>query len=162
QLDALRKQRLLESEARYRMLFSGINDAIFVHDADANLLDVNSAACERLGYTRQELLSMKLTDLSAPYYAHHFHEQLAAHLTEGVPSTIDGVHFTKDGRQIFVDINSKAIRYQNGPAILSVSRDITERRRLERQALELNVEKEKTRVMTEFITAASHDFRTPL
>jgi PAS domain S-box-containing protein len=143
QLDALRKQRLLESEARYRMLFSGINDAIFVHDVDANLLDVNSAACERLGYTRQELLSMKLTDLSAPYYAHHFHEQLAAHLTEGGPDHIDGVHFTKDGRQIFVDINS-------------------ERRRLERQALELNVEKEKTRVMTEFITAASHDFRTPL
>lgn len=162
QLDVLRQQRLSESEARYRTLFSGIDDAIFVHDAAGSLLDVNAAACDRLGYTRAELLSMRLTDLSAPDFAQHFLEQLQAHLREGGPDHIDGVYFTKDGRQIFVDINSKAIRYHDQPAILSVSRDITERRRLERQALDLNVEKEKMRVMTEFITAASHDFRTPL
>ena len=117
---------LRESEARYRTLFEGIDDAILVHDVEANILDVNEAACRRLGYTRDELLRMKITDIDAPDHAAGFSARLARQLAEGGLSKIDGVHIARDGRRIRVDVNTKLITYQGQPAILAVVRDVTE------------------------------------
>ena len=122
---------LRESEARYRELFEGIDDVIFVHDEEANILAVNEAACRRLGYTREELLAMKITDIDAPEYAASFDKRLTQQLTQGRLQERGGVHVTKDGRRIIVDINSKIITYRGKPAVLAVCRDITEQQRME-------------------------------
>src|SRR5690349_10842782 len=45
-----------------RALFEAIDDAVFIHDADGNILDANPAACRRLGYTRDELLRLNTRD----------------------------------------------------------------------------------------------------
>jgi len=130
---------LRESEARYRELFEGIDDVIFVHDEEANILAVNDAACRRLGYTREELLSMKITDIDAPEYAASFHKRITKHRTLGGVKTHGSVHVTKDGQRIIVDVNSKIITYQGEPAILAVCRDITEQQRMEAALLESEI-----------------------
>lgn len=134
------EQALRQSEALYRSLFEGIDDVIFVHDEEANILDVNEATCRRLGYTREELLQMKTTDIDAPDYAAGVKDRLALQLTAGGLSEISGVHIARDGRRIHVDTNSRLINYKGKPAVLAVVRDITERKRAE-EALRESEEK---------------------
>jgi PAS domain S-box-containing protein len=119
------EMELRESERHYHDLFEGIDDAIFVHDMEANLLDVNEAACRRLGYSRDELLQMKTTQIDAPDFATGFYERLNRQKSGGSLSTDYGAHLTKDGRRIDIHANSKLISYRGQPAVLSVIRDIT-------------------------------------
>ena len=56
---------LRQSEERFRTIFNSVNDLIFVHDFETgSFVDVNHSACEMLGYTRDELLKLKIGDLS--------------------------------------------------------------------------------------------------
>ena len=57
------------SESRYRTLFEGAGDAIFIHSLDGRFLDVNRAACEALGYEREELLCMTPKDVDGLIFA---------------------------------------------------------------------------------------------
>ncbi|MEO8394436.1 MAG: PAS domain S-box protein, partial [Chloroflexota bacterium] len=130
------EEALRDSQERYRQLFEGIDDTIFVHDLDANILDVNEAATRHLGYSREELLSMKVTDLDVPEFAAGFYERLQDQLDHGFLNNIEGRQITKDGREIIFDVNTKLISYKGRPAVLGVDRDVTERKRAEQQLRE--------------------------
>jgi len=117
----------------YRLLFDYANDAIFVYrrtpegDPDA-LLDVNDAACRMTGYTRQELLGMTMLDVSAPErYANYplFKDKLDV---EGHIVT-ETVKLTKDGRRIAAELSSHLFELDGIPTVLSIVRDITERKK---------------------------------
>ncbi|HEX9163435.1 MAG TPA: PAS domain S-box protein [Thermoanaerobaculia bacterium] len=56
------QKALAESGARYRMLMEHASDGILINDVDGRFLDVNQSACALLGYTKAELLTMKLAD----------------------------------------------------------------------------------------------------
>ncbi len=113
-----------------RVLFEAIGDAVFVHDADGNILEANPAACRRLGYSREEFLALKTSDVDAPEFAEGFRERLRAQLRAG-SFRCEGVHRARDGRRIPVDINTSAITVNGRPAVLAVIRDITEHKRAE-------------------------------
>ena len=113
-----------------RTLFEAIDDCVFVHDEHGRILDANPAACRRLGYTRDELLTLTTRDIDAPEFAAGFTERLATQKQAG-RMRCEGVHRTKDGRRIIVDINTSAIQLEGKPAVLAVSRDITERKQTE-------------------------------
>ena len=130
------EEALRDSQERYRQLFEGIDDTIFVHDLEANILDVNEAATRHLGYSREELLSMKVTDLDIPEFAAGFTERLQQQLDQGFLSNIEGRQITKDGREIVFDVNTKLISYKGKPAVLGVDRDVTERIRAEQKLRE--------------------------
>ena len=55
---------LKASELRYRTLVENAADSIFVHDMEGRFLDVNEQACRSLGYDREELLAMSVTDIT--------------------------------------------------------------------------------------------------
>ncbi len=55
--------KLMESEEKYSALFHYSNDAIFLHDLEGNIIDVNHRALEQFGYTRSEILKLKISDL---------------------------------------------------------------------------------------------------
>ncbi len=111
-------------------LFDGIDDAVFVHDQEGNILEANPAACRRLGYSRAELLTLTTRDIDDPEFAAGFQERLQAQLQAGT-FRCEGRHRTKDGRVIPVDINTSAIRFQGKPAVLAVMRDIADRKEAE-------------------------------
>jgi PAS domain S-box-containing protein len=113
-----------------RVLFEAIDDAVFVHDEAGNILDANPAACRRLGYTREELLKLNTRDIDAPEFAAGFQNRLQSQLATG-GMRIEGVHRTKNGRRIHVDINTSAIQLDGKPAVLAVMRDITQRKETE-------------------------------
>ena len=124
------EKALQESETRYRSLFENANDAIFIHDLEGRFLEVNPQACERLGYTRQEFLSMTPKDIDSPKFAAFVPERLSILKTHG-KAIFETAHLTKNGNTIPTEINTQVIIYQDQPVVLSIARDITGRKQVE-------------------------------
>lgn len=135
---------LRESEKKYRMLFETANDAIFIHNPSAAIIDVNKLACERYGFSREELLAMTIQNIDTADEAVHIADHIAT-IQQNGHASFETVHIAKDGRPIPTDVRSSAITWNNQPAIMSICRDITERKRLDeairksRDELELRV-----------------------
>ncbi len=121
-------ERALEaSESRYRTLLNEASDGIIVTDLDWRFVDVNPRACAMLGYDREELLALRVTDLMAG-------EELQR---QGLP---DGEMFRggtvlqsrtlrrRDGSALTAEISS---RLREDGLVQAVVRDIGERQRLE-------------------------------
>ncbi len=121
---------LRESEQKYRLLFDGANDTVCIHDLQGRILDVNSMACERLGYTHAELTAMSIGQLDAPEDAQCIPERLEQLMEQG-RLTFETVHLCKDGTPISLEVSARRITWEGQPAIMSISRDITERKRAE-------------------------------
>ncbi|WP_435006748.1 PAS domain-containing sensor histidine kinase [Tundrisphaera lichenicola] len=121
---------LMASERRARALFDGIEDIVFVHDLDGHILDANPAACRRLGYTRDEFLTLTTFDVDDPEFSIGFRERLRRQLDRR-HIVFEGRHRTSDGRVLPVDISTSMIQLEDQTAVLAVCRDITERKALE-------------------------------
>jgi two-component system cell cycle sensor histidine kinase/response regulator CckA len=117
----------------YGMLFDSSNDAAFVYEAGGGpgqLIEVNEAACQRLGYGRAELLKMSMQDIDAPDTVATLPTVLQRLRTES-HAVWEGAHLTRDGRRYPVEISAHLFDLDGKPTILSTARDITERKRIE-------------------------------
>ena len=126
---------LRESEERYRLLFEGITDGVFVHDITddglpGQFLAINDTFCERMGYTRGELLHMTVRDIDAPESTVD-PRVIMERLKCNKKLLFQQTHVAKDGRRIPVEINAQIFQMQDRPVILSVIRDITEHKQAE-------------------------------
>jgi PAS domain S-box-containing protein len=122
---------LKESEKRYRTLFETAADAIFVSDMESRyFLDVNNVACESLGYSKKELLQMTPEDIVHPDYVSPIPGQIEDIRKRG-PATFEAAQVRRDGRTISTEVRQQIIEYGERPAVLSIVRDITERKQAE-------------------------------
>ncbi len=121
------EQALHETQQRFRDLFEGSPDAIFVEDASGRVLDVNPAACELHGLGRQELIGMKVADLTSAEVCGSMIEELIE-LATGQVRQVEGISRTRDGRDIPVEVRASRVSYSREPALLLHVRDITSRK----------------------------------
>jgi PAS domain S-box-containing protein len=128
-----------EPESLYRALFDNAADAIVIHDMGGKFLEVNPVLCERLGYSREELLQMTPVDISSPEYAAIVQQRVET-LRKAGHAIFETVHVRRDGTTIPIEASSRIIEYKGRPAVLSIARDITERKRAE-EALRESEEK---------------------
>ncbi len=135
---------LVTSEEKFRTLFDNASDGIIIHDLDARILEVNSVTCERLGYSHEELLLMSLMDIESPDYAAMVKGKIQELLVEK-HLFFEGAHIRRDGSVIPIELSSRLIQYDGQLAVLSITRDITIRKRAEEALKRLNEELE-TRV----------------
>ena len=124
------KKAIASSEEKYKILFNNINDAILIHSINGCFLEVNRIAVERLGYTYDELLSMSPQDIDSPEYGGKVKER-SLEIAEKGHVVFETVHISKNGLNIPIELNSRLIEYDGNPAILSVARDISERKKNE-------------------------------
>jgi len=150
-----RERQRSETMDTFEGLFHGINDAVFVHDLDGRFLAVNETAHERLGYDEGELLGLTPWDIDAADVAGNIEERIEA-IREAGELTFETVHVTKDNERLPVEITASLVTYFGEEAILSVARDVTERKERERQ-LEREIDR-----LAEFAGVISHDLRNPL
>ncbi len=121
---------LRNSEQRYRTLFEHAGDAIFVLDLEGHYLDINPAACQQLDFSYEELLQMSPADVAVSMDTTDLQKYITL-LSQQQHLIFEGEHRRRDGTTFPVEINSRYIEYDGQPAILSTSRDITERKAFE-------------------------------
>jgi PAS domain S-box-containing protein len=130
------EEALAESEANYRRLFDSSTDGIFILDLDGNFIDANRTAYERLGYKREEILAMNISEMDHPSFSSRVPERLRQIREHGVVVFESG-HLRKNGSLMPVEVNSRLLEYGGKQVFFSVVRDISERKRAE-EALHLS------------------------
>lgn len=123
---------LRESEEKFRELFNSAGDAIFLYrpegsDLKGDLLEVNDRACSLLWYTRGELLRMSPRDIEDEETKKKDPEIRKRLLLER-QVRFEGAFIRKDGVSIPVEVSSHQFTFRGDDAVLSIVRDITERK----------------------------------
>ena len=127
---------LRESEKRYRLIFDGNPTSMMIFDHETlAFLEVNEAAVQHYGYSREEFLAMTLADIRPPEEVPAMIEYLHKFAVDGAPSGVGfaGVwqHCRKDGSLMDVEIKWCPISFGGRKASLTMINDITERKRIE-------------------------------
>lgn len=118
------------SEEKYHDLFESGTDAIFILDPEGNIIDVNRVAYARLGYSKEEMLSMHISKLDPPEFAARVPERMAEIREKGI-AIFESAHIRKDGTIMPVEISARTYEYRGKKGYLSFIRDITERKKME-------------------------------
>lgn len=124
-------ERMREELELKEWLFDHALDAIYLMDQE-NFLYANETACRSLGYSCDELLELTLKDID-PQFAAGTEEKpgiVNKLLAEGAV-THETRHRRRDGSSFPVEIHASLLNYQGTPVVVSVVRDITERKRME-------------------------------
>jgi two-component system, cell cycle sensor histidine kinase and response regulator CckA len=155
---------LLATTNRYRTLFENAGDAIFVLDFKGRILDVNRIACERLGYSRKELLNLNWSDIETTEQNEPSKNLLEKLRQEG-HLIFETSHKRFDGKIVPIEMSSCIIEYDREPTILTIARDISERKESEKEKAVLQAQLKQAQKMEAIGTLAggiAHDFNNIL
>jgi PAS domain S-box-containing protein len=127
------EKNLKISEAKYRMIFNSVNDAVFVHGISeggrpGKFIAVNEVACNVYGYSKEEFQEMSPPDINDPEMASDPGPVMEKLLKDKhvLFATVD---VTKDGKRMPVEISSHLFELDGKPTIISSVRSITERKK---------------------------------
>lgn len=119
---------LIKSEERYRNLTDSAADSFFVHDECGLVIEVNRRACDSLGYTREELAGMRLSDIEQEFDQPAL-EKVLRQLKPGQTRTMVGTHRRKNGSEFPVEVRLGSFQSEGRQLYHSLVRDITDRKR---------------------------------
>jgi diguanylate cyclase (GGDEF)-like protein/PAS domain S-box-containing protein len=135
------RTRLSETLQRFRAAIDLSGDTVYLTDVETmRFIDVNETACRRLGYTRAELLTMGPKDLTIKSFdeVKAMFDRVIACAPEAIVT--EQVAQSRNGNHWISEVSRRAVRAGERWMIVTISRDITERRRQERlQALQHSV-----------------------
>ncbi len=127
-----RKQAEAQLKLRAQLL-DAATDSIFLHDLEGNVEYFNEATHKTYGYTRDEFKLCNINkDVGAAESSRRKRKRLNDLIEKGT-TFFESVHVLKDGSLLPVEVHSRVIEWEDRKLILSVSRDISERRRAQEE-----------------------------
>lgn len=129
--------------ARYAALFDRARDIILFIASDGRILDANPAALRAYGYRKEELLKMRIVDLREPGTREQIRHQMEKASGSGV--LFETVHRRKGGEAFPAEVSSVGVDLEGDRVLLSVIRDISERRATARRFEEIAVNRRERR-----------------
>lgn len=161
---AVAEKAVIESEEKYRSLFEYASDSIFIIDPGTRcFLDINQNAAKSLGYTRDELLSMRLDDLYFPETMPCM-ESVIQELNIKGSILYEDIHKKKDGSEMHVEISSRLLEYHGEAIIQSFIRDVTGRKKAEKKEKLQNqqlVQADKMKSLGILVAGIGHEINNP-
>ena len=151
------EEALRESEQKYRELIDGMNETVWIIDFDGNLIDVNKSAIKVLGYSKEELLARGLPGIDSSLKKEEI-VTLAKTMPADTVQIFETSHTSRDGRTFPVEVCSSLVTYQGKKAILSIARNITERKLTEEQIRQM----QKMESLGTLAGGIAHDFNNIL
>ena len=169
------EEALAQAEEDSRRLFENNPLPMWIFDPETlYFLEVNSAACRHYGYSREEFLGLRTTDIRPPEEVERLLEFHRLHDDPAISDVGIWRHLKKDGTEFLAHITRGMVSYRGRKARVAVVRDVTEQLRAERQVQELNTTLEErvrsrtaelenaNRELDAFNYSVSHDLRAPL
>jgi PAS domain S-box-containing protein len=159
-----REEALRASEEQYRAIFNASFDGMIIRTLEGEIVDVNPALESMYGFARDELIGKTFGPIISEERAESFRGYLA--------EVAAGRHFRteshvprKDGSRVYIEVLGSPVMYHGRPHVLSVVRDITERRAQESRlratveaALDCIVIMDEQGLIREFNPAAERSF----
>jgi PAS domain S-box-containing protein len=129
-----------QREKSYRLFFNSITDPVLVcrfsdQEGYGTLIEVNEAAVKILGYSRDELADMRPVDLLT-VEGETDQESVIKQLISQGEVQFEGRYLTRQGTEIPVEVTAHLFTQYGEKAVLTISRDITERKDIERLKME--------------------------
>lgn len=154
-----------ETEARYRMIFDHVGDVVYSTDTQFRLESLNPAFHRLTGWEINDWIGRSVIDL-----VHTEDREKLEKLLMGEHQSEDGHHgieqlriLTKSNKSLVLEIKIQpVIQDERIIGFTGIARDISERKLLALQELQIALEYERLGLLTRFVKNASHDLRTPL
>ncbi len=128
------EREIRASEAKLRAIFDGVNDAIFLHDAETGaIIDVNTKMTEMYGYDRQSArqLSMSMLSADSQPFSDECAEKWFASANAGETPVFEWLARRRDGTHFWVEMSMRRVRFFGHACILVFARGIEDRKKVE-------------------------------
>lgn len=113
-------------EDYYKKLFEAAGDAISIVDPETEIvIDVNPKACEMYGFTREEFIGLSFVTLTQQKVRGQV--EIKKFFSTGVSPLHRTIHYTKDGKELNLEIRGSIIELDGKKALMSIHRDVSER-----------------------------------
>ncbi|MGA7933024.1 MAG: PAS domain S-box protein [Kovacikia sp.] len=145
--DITHRKQIEKTLQRYQLLSEHSRDIVLYMSIDGRILEANRAAVQAYGYDRAELLTLKIADLRALHTLSAMPEQFKQASQQGI--LYETMHRRKNGSHFPVEVSAQSVEIADGKVVLSIIRDITERKRAESEREQLLVREQAAREAAE-------------
>lgn len=127
--DVSERKIVVDYVNRFDTVFNNVHDIVLVMEVDGKIIEANNTALSAYGYQKEEMLSLTIADLRAKETISNMANQMKIADSEGI--LFESIHVRKDRSRFLVEVSSRGIDFGGKRMLISIIRDITERKKNE-------------------------------